>query len=42
MNKKTFNEISELAQIYYEDGAPFSAARVLREFADKLEQIGKE
>lgn len=32
----------ELAGTYLDDGALFSAARVLRELADELERIGKK
>lgn len=36
----TFTKKTRLAGTYLDDGAPFSAARVLRELADDLEQAG--
>lgn len=37
----TFTEKTRLAGIYLDDGAPHSAARVLRELADDLERAGR-
>ena len=35
-----FNGQVELAKIYFDDGAPFSAARILRRLAEDLEAHG--
>lgn len=37
-----FSDKTELAGSYLDDGAPFSAARVLRELAADLEQAGRD
>ena len=39
---KSAVERIQLAQTYFEDGAPFSAARCLREAADIFEAIGEK
>lgn len=40
--KPTAREKIELAVTYLDDGAPFSAARCLREAADLIEAAGKK
>jgi hypothetical protein len=39
--KPTARELVELAIVHLDDGAPFSAARCLREAADVIETAGK-
>lgn len=42
MKRTDIAKAADLALTYLDDGAPFSAARVLRQMADKLDEIGKE
>jgi hypothetical protein len=37
MNAQRFNELADLARIYFEDGAPATAAMALRKLADELD-----